>query len=195
MSTLIRYIAIICDIGFSLCQAILFLILGRSETFVSILGFVALGLESTLPIPQLLRSVTVIFVIEYTPHTIFALATIDSGRYMAFECQPLSVGSEEIRSSEHLVDNIPIFYSHLLRSGPSTSLSRIIRYSLRSAPSSSYLSIWVRNFAFRFKYYTIQLGYIVAIVSQRCRYGAAPPFSVLAGDDDDLEQALALGED
>ena len=85
-------IIIICDIGFSLCQAILFLILGRSETFVSILGFVALGLESTLPIPQLLRSVIVIFVMEYTPHTIFALATIDSGRYMAFECQPLSVG-------------------------------------------------------------------------------------------------------
>ena len=38
-----------------LCQAILFLILGRSEFFISILGFVALGLESTLPIPQLIR--------------------------------------------------------------------------------------------------------------------------------------------
>ena len=42
-----------------LCQAILFLILGRSEIFVAILGFVALGLESTLPIPQLIRCVTV----------------------------------------------------------------------------------------------------------------------------------------
>ncbi len=40
-----------------LCQAILFLIFGRSEIFVAILGFVALGLESTLPIPQLLRCV------------------------------------------------------------------------------------------------------------------------------------------
>lgn len=39
----------------SLCQAILFLIFGRSETFIGILGFVALGLESTLPIPQLVR--------------------------------------------------------------------------------------------------------------------------------------------
>ncbi|KAI0372778.1 hypothetical protein BV20DRAFT_44442 [Pilatotrama ljubarskyi] len=41
--------------AFVLCQAILFLILGRSDIFVSILGFVALGLESTLPIPQLIR--------------------------------------------------------------------------------------------------------------------------------------------
>jgi hypothetical protein len=39
----------------SLCQAILFLIFGRSELFVSTLGFLALGLESTLPIPQLIR--------------------------------------------------------------------------------------------------------------------------------------------
>ncbi len=40
---------------FRLCQAILFLILGRSDLFISILGFIALGLESTLPIPQLIR--------------------------------------------------------------------------------------------------------------------------------------------
>ncbi|KAH7927861.1 hypothetical protein BV22DRAFT_1060141 [Leucogyrophana mollusca] len=43
--------------GLILCSAILFLIFGRSEIFVSILGFVALGLESTLPIPQLIRQV------------------------------------------------------------------------------------------------------------------------------------------
>ncbi|KAF5383528.1 hypothetical protein D9615_003696 [Tricholomella constricta] len=42
--------------GLILCQAILFLILGRSELFVSLLGFVALGLESTLPIPQLISN-------------------------------------------------------------------------------------------------------------------------------------------
>ncbi|KAF7798006.1 hypothetical protein EIP86_009216 [Pleurotus ostreatoroseus] len=42
--------------GFVLCQAILFLIFGRSEIFVAILGYVALGLESTLPIPQLLSN-------------------------------------------------------------------------------------------------------------------------------------------
>lgn len=39
----------------SLFQAILFLIFGRSHTFIGIQGFVALGLESTLPIPQLIR--------------------------------------------------------------------------------------------------------------------------------------------
>ncbi|KAF8885025.1 hypothetical protein BD779DRAFT_1535048 [Infundibulicybe gibba] len=42
--------------GLILCQAILYLIFGRSEIFVSILGFVALGLESTLPIPQLISN-------------------------------------------------------------------------------------------------------------------------------------------
>jgi len=42
--------------GFILCLAILFLIFGRSDVFVSILGFVALGLESTLPIPQLISN-------------------------------------------------------------------------------------------------------------------------------------------
>ncbi|KAJ7257884.1 hypothetical protein B0H12DRAFT_1110416 [Mycena haematopus] len=41
---------------FSLFQAILFLILGRFEVYVAILGFVALGLESTLPIPQLISN-------------------------------------------------------------------------------------------------------------------------------------------
>ncbi|KAK2465631.1 hypothetical protein APHAL10511_002175 [Amanita phalloides] len=40
--------------GYIVCQAILFLILGRSEVFVNAVGFVALGLESTLPIPQLI---------------------------------------------------------------------------------------------------------------------------------------------
>jgi len=42
--------------GLILLQAILFLILGRFEAYVSILGFVALGLESTLPIPQLISN-------------------------------------------------------------------------------------------------------------------------------------------
>ncbi|KAF5336087.1 hypothetical protein D9611_006234 [Ephemerocybe angulata] len=42
--------------GLILCQAILFLIFGRSEVFVGALGFIALGLESTLPIPQLISN-------------------------------------------------------------------------------------------------------------------------------------------
>jgi hypothetical protein len=45
-----------CNTSFSrLCQTILVLIFGRSELYISILGFIALGLESTLPIPQLIR--------------------------------------------------------------------------------------------------------------------------------------------
>ncbi|KAF8998594.1 hypothetical protein BDQ17DRAFT_1283352 [Cyathus striatus] len=42
--------------GLVICQAILFLIFGRSDIFIAILGFVALGLESTLPIPQLISN-------------------------------------------------------------------------------------------------------------------------------------------
>ncbi|KAJ7460566.1 hypothetical protein FB451DRAFT_1269514 [Mycena latifolia] len=42
--------------GLILLQAILFLILGGFQTYVVILGFVALGLESTLPIPQLISN-------------------------------------------------------------------------------------------------------------------------------------------
>ncbi|KAI0691237.1 hypothetical protein BC835DRAFT_1407307 [Cytidiella melzeri] len=53
-STYTQYIEFLA--GFILCQAILFLIFGRSKLFVSILGFVALGLESTLPIPQLISN-------------------------------------------------------------------------------------------------------------------------------------------
>ncbi|KAF5328177.1 hypothetical protein D9619_013418 [Psilocybe cf. subviscida] len=42
--------------GLILCETILFLIFGRSDFFVGALGFVALGLESTLPIPQLISN-------------------------------------------------------------------------------------------------------------------------------------------
>lgn len=40
---------------FSIIQAIFYLVLGQFKTYITILGFVALGLESTLPIPQLIR--------------------------------------------------------------------------------------------------------------------------------------------
>lgn len=53
-STYTQYIEFLA--GFILLEAILFLILGRSDVFVSLLGFVALGLESTLPIPQLISN-------------------------------------------------------------------------------------------------------------------------------------------
>ncbi|KAI0065619.1 hypothetical protein BV25DRAFT_1989268 [Artomyces pyxidatus] len=42
--------------GYIVCLTILILIFGRMELFVTILGFVALGLESTLPIPQLINN-------------------------------------------------------------------------------------------------------------------------------------------
>ncbi|KAF9054308.1 hypothetical protein BJ165DRAFT_702093 [Panaeolus papilionaceus] len=42
--------------GLILCETILILIFGRSKLFVGALGFIALGLESTLPIPQLISN-------------------------------------------------------------------------------------------------------------------------------------------
>ncbi|KAF9820896.1 hypothetical protein IEO21_01123 [Rhodonia placenta] len=42
--------------GFILVQAILYLIFGRSEAFIFVLGLIALGVESTLPIPQLISN-------------------------------------------------------------------------------------------------------------------------------------------
>jgi hypothetical protein len=40
---------------FSVVQTILVLIFGRQEWFVDTLGYLSLGLESTLPLPQLIR--------------------------------------------------------------------------------------------------------------------------------------------
>jgi len=45
-----------CLAGIILCSAIIFLIFGRSELYISVLGFFALGLESTLPLPQLISN-------------------------------------------------------------------------------------------------------------------------------------------
>ena len=39
----------------SACQSISYLIFGQSKVYMAILGFAALGLESTLPIPRLIR--------------------------------------------------------------------------------------------------------------------------------------------
>ena len=43
-------------------MTILYLIFGRSDIYISILGFLALGLESTLPIPQFIRYEYLVFV-------------------------------------------------------------------------------------------------------------------------------------
>ncbi|ETW78938.1 hypothetical protein HETIRDRAFT_445771 [Heterobasidion irregulare TC 32-1] len=43
--------------GYIICLTILTLIFGRMELFVTLMGYVALGLESTLPIPQMIRMV------------------------------------------------------------------------------------------------------------------------------------------
>ncbi|KAF9258878.1 hypothetical protein L218DRAFT_964061 [Marasmius fiardii PR-910] len=50
-STYLEFLA-----GLILIEAILFLIFGRSEIYIFMIGFFALGLESTLPIPQLISN-------------------------------------------------------------------------------------------------------------------------------------------
>ncbi|KAI6044210.1 hypothetical protein EDC04DRAFT_2643455 [Pisolithus marmoratus] len=42
--------------GFILISAIAYLIFGRSDVYISLIGFVALGMESMLPIPQLISN-------------------------------------------------------------------------------------------------------------------------------------------
>ncbi|KAI6001042.1 hypothetical protein F5J12DRAFT_723880 [Pisolithus orientalis] len=42
--------------GFILISAIAYLIFGRADVYISIIGFVALGMESMLPIPQLISN-------------------------------------------------------------------------------------------------------------------------------------------
>ena len=80
-----------------LCQAILFLILGRSELFISILGFLALGLESTLPIPQLIRSAACDHALERLIDRIAAIT--NSARSMASVCRHSLAGSAVTLSS------------------------------------------------------------------------------------------------
>ncbi|KAJ7746930.1 hypothetical protein DFH07DRAFT_869523 [Mycena maculata] len=53
-STYVQYIEFLA--GLILFQAILFLVSSRFEFYIAIMGFVALGLESTLPIPQLINN-------------------------------------------------------------------------------------------------------------------------------------------
>jgi len=68
----------------SFCQGILFLIFGRSEFFIGMVGFFALGLESTLPIPQLIRLGSLVPDAEYFADQL--IATTGSARYMVSGC-------------------------------------------------------------------------------------------------------------
>ncbi|KAI0731255.1 hypothetical protein C8Q76DRAFT_355563 [Earliella scabrosa] len=80
--------------AFILCQAILFLILGRSELFISILGFLALGLESTLPIPQLISAHSMASVCR---HSLAGSAVTLSRRYIS-SCKSPRCNSRSARS-------------------------------------------------------------------------------------------------
>ncbi|KXN89372.1 PQ-loop repeat-containing protein 1 [Leucoagaricus sp. SymC.cos] len=135
--TYAQYIEFLC--GFILCQAIIFLILGRSPVYINLLGFVALGLESTLPIPQLISN--------YRQRSLygFRMSTLIGW-----------FGGDAFKT---------------------------VYFFLQDAP-------------LQFKICAIfQLSIDVAIVVQRVFYGNAPPMSVLMGETDELEEALALSEE
>ncbi|KAF9478284.1 hypothetical protein BDN70DRAFT_836365, partial [Pholiota conissans] len=125
--------------GLILCQAIVFLILGRSPTFVSILGFAALGLESTLPIPQLLSN--------YRQRSLygFRMSTLIGW-----------VGGDSFKTVYFFMQGSPLQFQVCA---------------------------------------IFQLSVDVAIIFQRFIYGNAVPNSVLMEEEDELERALALGED
>ncbi|PIL25050.1 hypothetical protein GSI_12939 [Ganoderma sinense ZZ0214-1] len=135
-STYTQYVEFLA--AFILCQAILFLILGRSDLFISALGFVALGLESTLPIPQLISN--------YKQRSLygFRMSTLIGW-----------FGGDSFKTVYFFLQDSPL----------------------------------------QFKVCAIfQLSVDCAIVLQRVWYGNAAPATVLM-EDEDVEQALALGEE
>ncbi|KAJ7743161.1 hypothetical protein B0H16DRAFT_1377473 [Mycena metata] len=149
--------------GLILFQAILFLILSRFDVYVAILGFVALGLESTLPIPQLIRHV-------------------------------LEVSSCTVRYSL-------LYSNYKQRSLYGFRMSTLIGWAGGDAFKTAYF-FW-QGSPIQFKacavfQLSIDFGKSFlgqpTIVVQRVLYGNAAPPSVLL-DDEDLEQALALGEE
>ncbi|PPQ94632.1 hypothetical protein CVT25_009363 [Psilocybe cyanescens] len=125
--------------GLILCQAILFLIFGQSTTFVSILGFVALGLESTLPIPQLISN--------YRQRSLygFRMSTLIGW-----------VGGDSFKTVYFFLQHTPLQFQVCA---------------------------------------IFQLSIDLAIIGQRITYGNAPPISAILTEEDELEQALVLGQE
>lgn len=74
-------------IHISVLFTILVLIFGRVDVFVWLLGFIALGLESTLPIPQFITLVT--FVFKHCALTVLHLVITSRSLYMGSGCQHL----------------------------------------------------------------------------------------------------------
>jgi len=126
--------------GLILCQAILFLIFGRFEVFTSMLGFLALGLESTLPIPQLISN--------YKQQSLYG-----------FRASTLLgwVGGDSFKTVYFFLQGSPIQFQVCA---------------------------------------IFQLSIDFVIILQRFYYGNAPPAAtLLAAEEDELEQALALAEE
>jgi hypothetical protein len=57
-----------CLAGYIIITTLLYLIFGRFAVFIDVLGYVALGIESSLPIPQLIRYDRDIFALTPISH-------------------------------------------------------------------------------------------------------------------------------
>lgn len=179
---------------YSLCQAILFLILGRSQTFIFILGMVALGVESTLPIPQMIRYVAV-FCIASSTHCVPVENLPSNHKQRSLYGFRLStllgwVGGDAFKWVQPH-GSLPIWRLNL-STGRCTSLYRIRPYSSKYARYSSYRSTSVSAGP----YISAPSLIIVkpVIVGQRLYFGNAMPASTMLGEDD-IEQALVLAEE
>ena len=167
------------------------LIFGRVDVFVWLLGFIALGLESTLPIPQFITSVT--FVFKHRALTVLHLVITSRSLYMGSGCQHYWVGLGETRSSTATLPcSSPNRKIHDFIAGWSTfsykgalSSSRFVQFSncQWTLVCIGEASLWLDP-----------NHRLAAIVLQRLSYGNAPPSTAL-GEDDDLEQALVLAEE
>ena len=169
-----------------LCQTILFLIFGRSKVFVSILGFIALGLESTLPVPQLIRYVSVCHVVllprVYSNYRQRSLYGFRMSTLIGW------VGGDTFKHAHFLYSPIHCIYELV---GLSIFSFNILPCNSKSALFSSYLLTLV-SLPCLVVFTLLQYECFPAIVAQRILYGNAPSATTLPRDDDELEEALAL---
>lgn len=157
--------------------------MGRSRVFVDILGFVALGLESTLPIPQLWWYVAN-YIALLAPGS-DPPAIINKNLYMDFGRRLYWVGWEVIHSSRQAILSL-VLQTNL-------AVSRTIYFFLQRSPLQfKVCAIFQLSVDCGTSYalqYASFLMHVEAIVVQRIVYGNAQPASTLPVDDE-----LALEE-
>lgn len=178
----------------SLIQSILFLVFGRSDIFIYILGFASLGLESTLPIPQFIRwadnagtwiscfnKLTIIWKQLQTKIPVWFPCFYTTGMVCRWCLQVCYYFLSQTLVNHWLHRTV---YFFIQRSPLQFKVCAIFQLSIDCGMALflQVSEIW------------LILMITTAIVAQRLYYGTNPPSATLT-EDDDIEQALALAEE